>query len=323
MTDREWLENHSRVYPILDPYQREGFHALMGIADKYRGAFLCDGVGLGKTYIGLMVIEHLIERQRRRVTLFVPKAARKPVWEQALRRYLPHIFGDFSNLVIFNHTDLLRGNEFPERLKRVREMADAVVIDFVQHRQIELWSTEPDEEPDEDIVPDEMIEAAEELSRDEYKVDEMVNETIDDLYQLAEFLEEMKKFKPSHDDKLKGLIKLLKTDPVLKKHKVLIFTEYMATARYLKQQLEAAGIPGVDEVDSASQRDRGEVIRQFAPYYNGASSADLAAEGLDETRVLISTDVLSEGLNLQDATRLNALPGRVFSGKAHPSMELS
>ena len=36
----------------------------------------------------------------------------------------------------------------------------------------------------------------------------------------------------------------------------------------------------------------------------GSSSRELAEEGLVEIRVLISTDVLSEGLNLQDATRL-------------------
>jgi superfamily II DNA/RNA helicase len=46
------------------------------------------------------------------------------------------------------------------------------------------------------------------------------------------------------------------------------------------------------------------VIRQFAPYYNGLSSKELADKGRRETRVLIATDVLSEGLNLQDATRL-------------------
>jgi hypothetical protein len=60
----------------------------------------------------------------------------------------------------------------------------------------------------------------------------------------------------------------------------------------------------VDEVDSAVKGDRGVVVRRFAPYYNGLSSADLAAHGQEEIRILISTDVLSEGLNLQDATRL-------------------
>src|SRR4029077_16412656 len=61
---------------------------------------------------------------------------------------------------------------------------------------------------------------------------------------------------------------------------------------------------GIDEIDSSVKRDRGDIIKQFAPYYNGSSREDLADENLSETRVLISTDVLSEGLNLQDATRL-------------------
>jgi len=78
----------------------------------------------------------------------------------------------------------------------------------------------------------------------------------------------------------------------------------MATTRYLKSQLAEAGIKGVDEVDSASKRSRSEIIRSFAPYYNRPPEGGVL-DGVDkEIRVLISTDVLSEGLNLQDATRL-------------------
>jgi Helicase conserved C-terminal domain len=46
------------------------------------------------------------------------------------------------------------------------------------------------------------------------------------------------------------------------------------------------------------------VIKRFAPYYNGTTTAGLAKDGRREIRVLISTDVLSEGLNLQDASRM-------------------
>jgi hypothetical protein len=177
------------------------------------------------------------------------------------------------------------------------------LIGYVQGHQRELFGSQGDQDEDEDIVRVEMIEEAEEFSREEYKVNEIINETIDDLGQIGEFLTELQKFKPAHDDKLRALIRLLKADPNLKNRKVLIFTEYMATARYLEQQLEAAGMDGVDEVDSTLD-DRGDVIRRFSPYYNETTSAQLQAEGLRETRVLISTDVLSEGLNLQDATRL-------------------
>ena len=107
-----------------------------------------------------------------------------------------------------------------------------------------------------------------------------------------------------HDDKLKSLIKLLKTDPVLKSQKCLIFTEFADTARYLKKSLIAAGIDGVEAIDGGSKLDRGTVIKRFAPYYNRSSSAKIKESGHSEIRVLVSTDVLSEGLNLQDATRL-------------------
>jgi hypothetical protein len=176
------------------------------------------------------------------------------------------------------------------------------VLAYVQEQQ-KRWIRDVDE-ADEDLITDEMLEDVEYLSRDEYKVEEIIQESYLDLDQLAEFLRELMKFEPKNDDKLKALIKLLKSDPVLKKHKVLIFSEYMTTARYLKDELEKAGVDGIDEVDSAAGRDRGDVIRRFAPYYNDSSSAKLAKAGAPETRILISTDVLSEGLNLQDATRL-------------------
>lgn len=177
------------------------------------------------------------------------------------------------------------------------------LIEYVRGKQIALREDNEDWE-EEDIIPEEMLDAVEALDRNEFKVEEILAETFLDMDQLAEFLDELKKFKPAHDDRVRALIKLLKTDPILKKHKVLIFTEFMDTARYLKQQLNEAGLSGIDEVDSAVKWDRGDIIRQFAPYYNGASSAQLAKEQLAETRILISTDVLSEGLNLQDATRL-------------------
>ena len=57
-------------------------------------------------------------------------------------------------------------------------------------------------------------------------------------------------------------------------------------------------------MDSATKKNRADVIQRFAPYYNGLSSPELAEQGRVEIRVLISTDVLSEGLNLQDASRM-------------------
>lgn len=567
LTATEWERDHSLIYKILAPYQREGYHALLKRASRYKGAFLCDGVGLGKTYVGLMLIERLVVHDRLKVALFVPKSARKPVWERALRQRLPHLFGKYSQLEIFNHTDLMRGGSVAEDIESVRQRADVIIVDEAHHfrntgtkgdedgpqsrywkfyqiaegktmfmltatpvnnrlrdlqhmielfsrrqadyfkdaplgihslpghfrkmekdlersldrvavgredvqtdmleadlvlgtdalfqalvvqrsrayvrrsldaagdsdilfpkarapqvqpysvkqtygkllemledafskdkplfslaiyypyayytgeqdgidalaegrqkqvvslirtqflkrfessvhafrascwnllvkllawvevhsesahekRLLERWKNQHatlinyvqqhqhelfganEEDAEEDLIPPEMMEAVDKLPRGEFKVDEIIAETILDLDQIASFLKELEKFKPSQDKKLQSLIGLLKKDPVLKAHKVLIFSEFMDTARYLKQQLIDAGIEGVDEIDSGTKGDRGEIITRFAPYYNGSSSTLLTAEGKTEIRVLIATDVLSEGLNLQDATRL-------------------
>ena len=144
---------------------------------------------------------------------------------------------------------------------------------------------------------------SEKLDREEYQVSEMIQETLLDLDQLIKFLDETRKFEPKHDDKLQKLIRLLKSKS-LAGEKVLIFTEFADTARYLHRQLVDAGVDGVAQVDSATKRNRADVIQSFSPYYNGLTSGDLAAKGTEEIRVLISTDVLSEGLNLQDASRV-------------------
>ena len=132
----------------------------------------------------------------------------------------------------------------------------------------------------------------------------MLDDVLDDLSQIAAFTDELGKLSPKHDDKLQALIRMLKKDPVLKSHKCLIFTEFADTARYLKSELVKAGIAGVESIDGSSDLDRADVIERFSPYYNDFSSPKLLAAKKEEIRILVSTDVLSEGLNLQDATRL-------------------
>jgi superfamily II DNA or RNA helicase len=589
----------SAMFPKLDRYQQDGYKQLQKIAVRYRGAFLCDGVGLGKTYVGLMLIEWLVRYERKRVALFVPKAARSPVWEAALEHELRDLGDAYGpGVLIFNHTDLTRDNKaIQKQLDDVARNADVVIIDEAHHfrnpgtrgaapidvldptkpgpgfipgegivkpsryrrlydivdgktlflltatpvnnklidlqHMIELFSRrqtdffkaaplgihslpgyfrrieaalqkklglkssaadesaeadvteadvtdeaveavrflgdealfqalvvqrsrayvrksqiaagaeatsfparqppkvapyelkktygklldmvetafekesplfylpiyyplnhwigpteereaqkfaegrqgqvvglvrtaflkrfessvdafknsclnllrrmlawvevhsqtkiekkhfadwqkkhvdlvgdidrqptlfdDPDADDDVHLVPQEMLDDVNRLDRRKYDVPKMLLECYSDLNQLTDFLKEADRFKPSHDDKLQTLVKLLKKDPVMMRHKVLIFTEFKDTAQYLKRELQVAGIDGVEEIDSTSTSDRGSLIRRFSPYYNGTTPAELEAEGHDEIRILISTDVLSEGLNLQDATRL-------------------
>ncbi|MCK4307359.1 DEAD/DEAH box helicase family protein, partial [candidate division WOR-3 bacterium] len=557
LTESEWEMKESKIYPILDQYQKEGYHALMKIASRYNGGFLCDSVGLGKTFIGLMLIERLLLRENKRVVLLVPKSTRKPVWESKIKRYIPKVLSEFLPFRIYNHTDLTKkassDKDWPEVMENIKEQAEVIIIDEAHHfrnrdigryrkmfdiskdkklflltatpinntlldlqHQIELFSRRdenyfsdaplgihslrghfirlekalqrivtnqedsdnvnvdadeardflamdnlfnalvvqrsrayvkesqiktggrevlfpkrkppivinyslketygrllddlksafdkesplltlavyyplryykgPDtsidpmqegrqkqvvglirtlllkrfessrkafefscedllmrllafvrlhneklcrrwekqhndilkhiqkhleergwieeEEAEEDFLPEELLQEIKKLSDEEFDVSTIVQETILDMDQLVVFIKDLMDVKDKKDDKIEKLVQTLEKNPLLKKNKVIIFSEYMTTAQYIFEELKSRGFKQVDEVDGSTPRDRGEIINCFSPYYNDLSSPELKKMGKEDTRILISTDVLSEGLNLQDATLL-------------------
>jgi hypothetical protein len=108
---------------------------------------------------------------------------------------------------------------------------------------------------------------------------------------------------PAKDDKLNTLKTLLKSDKRVKNKKIILFTEYRSTALYIERELKKDGLTDMFELDGQSKVDRSHVIKRFAPYYNGKNSKNIAEIG-PEIQLLIATDVLAEGLNLQDATCL-------------------
>ena len=80
------------------------------------------------------------------------------------------------------------------------------------------------------------------------------------------------------------------------KDKVLVFTQFADTARYLGRELRSGGIANLAVATGASA-DPYALACQFSPRSNNKSVAKT-----DEIRVLICTDVLSEGQNLQDCS---------------------
>jgi superfamily II DNA or RNA helicase len=575
LTPDEWDRERSVIFPKLAKYQQDAYKNLVEIARLYGGGLLCDGVGLGKTYVGLMLIERMVLHEGKRVVLFAPKAAREDVWAPAVERLLPDLNSGFVTFIPYNHTDLQRKGTFPRDLERTLRDADVVIIDEAHHfrnpgvageggkeasryrklqqylhqadgrpkrlffltatpinnsvhdfrhivelvtngddaffsrdarnlgihnlrshfvqlertllqpqedaanaadlfrmedalqkerifdelvvqrsrvyvkksesgaaagtvlfpkrevprvapyklkvtygrllesveqafhrekplfaltiyyplskwkgpadaeepqsfnegrqkqvvslirtqflkrfessahafeqscwrllkrllawcevhaasdhekRRLERWKLKNDkligyaaahqpelwpkdengeEDEDEDFLTKRDLDAIEKLDPDLYQVDEILDDTFDDLDQLVTFLEYGGKVDPAKDDKLKALVKMLKSDKDLKARKVILFTEFADTAWYLDKHLKAAGITGVERIDgSCGQRVRSSVIHRFSPFYNNLTSARLAERGDSEIQVLIATDVLAEGLNLQDADRL-------------------
>ena len=131
-TVSEWEKHESKIYPGLSQYQRDGYNKLVEIAAKYSGAFLCDGVGLGKTFVGMMLIERFVMKERKNVVLIVPASARISVWETTIKKYIPEILQGFFSFKIINHTDLLlEKNE--NLMNQIAEQAEVIVIDEAHH----------------------------------------------------------------------------------------------------------------------------------------------------------------------------------------------
>ena len=85
--------------------------------------------------------------------------------------------------------------------------------------------------------------------------------------------------------------------------KTIVFAGARATVRYLARRLghrRAAALLGDGGMFSGARASPAEVLRAFAPRSQGARDP---APALD-TDLLIATDLLSEGLNLQDAARV-------------------
>lgn len=130
-----------------------------------------------------------------------------------------------------------------------------------------------------------------------------------DIEVLTDIWYLIKDISPAEDDKLQALKDLL--GGRLRGQKVLIFTYYKDTARYLYREMglekgsawrESIGNPKIRRMDSsAAPKDRGHLIQAFSPRSN--QKPELAGSA-DEVDILISTDVLSEGQNLQDCGTL-------------------
>ncbi|MEX8503534.1 MAG: helicase-related protein [Leptothrix ochracea] len=114
-----------------------------------------------------------------------------------------------------------------------------------------------------------------------------------DTQTLSELLAAQGHWEPAQDQKLLALRQLITKTHA--KDKVLIFTQFADTARYLAREVRRAGVTHV-EVATGVSADPYALACRFSPKSNSKTVAKA-----DEVRVLICTDVLSEGQNLQDS----------------------
>jgi len=130
--------------------------------------------------------------------------------------------------------------------------------------------------------------------RSEFFLPELEQSLISDARELIKILQIGKTWNPDQDRKLSGLYELL-----IRKHpdeKLLVFTQFSDTAYYLAEQLKRRGVTGIESVTGDDENPTHKAHR-FSPVSNHKPEL----RGRQELRVIITTDVLSEGQNLQDA----------------------
>ncbi|HEV7843057.1 MAG TPA: C-terminal helicase domain-containing protein, partial [Pyrinomonadaceae bacterium] len=116
-----------------------------------------------------------------------------------------------------------------------------------------------------------------------------------DCHSLLGILHLNGEWRAAEDRKLDALATLIN-----KKHKtekLLIFTQFADTVRYIARELQRRAVLYVAGVTGASENPT-EIAWRFSPVSN-EKQAHVKPE--EELRVLVATDVLSEGQNLQDA----------------------
>ncbi len=116
-----------------------------------------------------------------------------------------------------------------------------------------------------------------------------------DVDTLLAVLNDAGEWAPDKDEKLRALF-----DLVTQRHpseKILVFTQFADTARYLEQQLLSLGVTALATATGGSDNPT-TLAWRFSPRSNAKQHAIPTA---DELRILIATDLLSEGQNLQDS----------------------
>jgi SNF2 family DNA or RNA helicase len=166
-------------------------------------------------------------------------------------------------------------------------------------------SAEPDSDSPTGIVAFLQREGGAHLNIADYETTAIRSAVENDVKSLKEALSQLDAITPDKDDKLRQLVaKLRELNPG--KTKIIVFTYFKDTAEYIYRNLtrdatftsllspeQVALLTGASDPET-----RNSIIKRFAPDSNGVSPGDpLRAQPV---QLLISTDVISEGQNLQE-----------------------
>lgn len=153
---------------------------------------------------------------------------------------------------------------------------------------------------EEDRLIEELERASGRYDIADFNADALDADIQQDIRILEAMLQIVEQITPEHDAKLQTLLSAL-SHPPLDIGKCLIFTQFADTASYLHGQVNPGGSRPDIAVIFSDQTRKTSVVGRFAPKANPSFRPQ---DGQPEIDLLIATDVLSEGLNLQDCDKV-------------------
>ena len=156
-----------------------------------------------------------------------------------------------------------------------------------------------DYESDADLV-DALREVTGQYRAADFDIARLRSHIAHDIRMLEMILSLVSPIGPEADDKLQTLLTKLRQEPLCG-GKRLIFTQFSDTAQYLYDEIAKRGIGGRAEVIYSGDKSKSTIVGRFSPKSNPEFAPRDQGRHID---TLVATDVLAEGLNLQDCDQL-------------------
>lgn len=206
-----------------------------------------------------------------------------------------------------------------EKIQRFKSLSEKEKENFAEENQVEENLVDEESFDDEDENEDAEFSVGKKLkfSLADLKLDEWEKDLISDKKNLAELKNNAKAVDAERDaklQKLKNLIEEKVQNPVnVRNKKVLIFTAFADTAEYLYKniqpwaketlELESALVCGSKSATTFGENEFNMILTNFSPRSKNREDLD-DVDKSKEIDILIATDCISEGQNLQDCDYL-------------------
>ncbi len=233
-----------------------------------------------------------------KVTLFKSFDSSIHTFKKRIEKYNTYLV-NFEEL-FFNHNKVVKPEIIQKAIARIEEEPDEDVLSLIFEEAESFTEREKKKKEKDSSYHIQKPETT--IVLDEFNTDKLKKFIQQDKDIISLFLTVISSIKT--DAKLEKLKTLLKD---LKGEKVLIFSYFATTVDYIRDQLKDDFLNDVELskdkiafLKSKNGKEKTGYVQRFSPIAQRQSIVDGKVNGKPELQVLVSTDVLSEGQNLQD-----------------------